>query len=417
MSLPITSLLSHLSKADKNTAERLLREVGRRFYSGTSGTTFRAVKDLRPKSCSTSTTASTPAAATQTVARASRTKLPSVETIAARESARRQKLLLATLGLVVGHGISIYGYLKVERVPLPGTEIEVNLAPLLGFAAYMAVTRARGGVVFYILGQGMLTCATLGTSVMYMSNWVEERTPALGQNDIPDLLQLLNDLRAQTPPPARLDLTSGHITQTTGADAAIIVALRTFYASFFGEGTEGLTKARFAKFLEGDIDLEKELQLPGGINITKHSLIDSHVHMLDAVFRFMDYDGDGTVGFREFALAALMFWAARDGNTQAQQVVMFKLMDADMNGKITKEELEPWVELLHSHGSIPKEDLTVRAWHLLYFRDVTPKELAKRYIKEFDTDRDGAINLAEFARMSAKFTFSNVFEAMIERKH
>ena len=93
---------------------------------------------------------------------------------------------------------------------------------------------------------------------------------------------------------------------------------------------------------------------------------------------------------------------------------MFKLMDTDRSGKIGLAELEPWVKLLEKHKCIKEEEKTVRSWHLLAFRDVDARELAGIYMKEVDTNRDGEIDMGEFARMSVKFQFDKVFDDMIE---
>jgi len=334
-------------------------------------------------------------------------------TVAARRSARQRQNALAYAGVVIGHGITMYGYLTWDRVPIPGTEIETNVSPGLGYLAYAAITRGSGGVgsiLFYIVGQALMSVVSVGSIGFLGSRWVAERTPTIGPDDIPDMLQLLTQLRAGTPEATKVDLTSGHITQTPGMDTAIIGGLRAFFACFEEQG--GMTKQSLRDFLANES--KEPPKLPVGIPLMRTMLSAGNGKIVDQLFRLMDYDDDGKVTFREFGFSALMTWAAMDGNPQAQQVVMFKLMDKDSDGKISKSELVPWVELLSKNGGIKEDELTVRCWHLLAFRDIGPQELANRYFSQFDKDSDGFITLEEFAQLSTKFTFSKVFDTMLQ---
>jgi len=328
-------------------------------------------------------------------------------------SLRKRKLGLAVAGCTVGHGITLFSYLNFDRIEVG--DFEVNMAPAGGFIAYMAITQGTGGLIFYILGQMVCTGMSAVAAMFAVRQWITERNPELGSSDTPDLLKLLGDLRATTPPPTKMDPTGGHITQMGAVDDAVVVGLRSVYALFSAPGTGGMTREKLTRFLKGDKTMEEEMLMPHGKPFKRENLTESQFKMLDIVQRCADVDENGEISFRSFAFSAIIYWAARDGNPQAQQVVMFKVMARNGNtNKIGVKELEPWMKLLEKHNLIKEEDKTTRAWHLLAFRDVDAKELAQIYMKQVDTRRNGEIDMGEFARMSVKWNFSLVFEDMID---
>jgi len=326
---------------------------------------------------------------------------------------RRKQLAVATLGVAVGHGVTIGGYLNLD--PLDLGAVQINLAPGLGFLSYMALTRGSGGIIFYILGSTVATGVTLAGAIMLTVNWIDQRTPGLGKNDTDDLYKLLADLRMQTPPPTKME--AGHISTMAWADHAVVAGIRAMYSLFSAPGSPGMTRDLVRKFLSGELDGEAAgLVLPTGKVFTREMLTPYKAKMLAIVNEIADAEEDGVISYRAFAFAACIQWAAHDGNPQAQQVVMFKLLKGGTSGYVTPAGLEPWVRLLLKHNLIPENDLTVRSWHLLAFRDVAAQELAYMYASDCDVTGRGKINMEEFARMSVKFKFTPIFEEMVEAR-
>merc|ERR1712205_195684 len=115
------------------------------------------------------------------------------------------------------------------------------------------------------------------------------------------------------------------ITATMGMDIAIVGFLRAFYTLFCSdEGQRGMTREGIKSFLRG----ETHGSLPFGFEVRGEKLTPAVLRMLAQVSGYVESDAQtGESTFRNFAFASLMLWAAPDGNTKAQQVVMFKIMD------------------------------------------------------------------------------------------
>lgn len=323
---------------------------------------------------------------------------------------RKKQLAVATLGVAVGHGVTVAGYMNLPPVDLGA--VQINVSPGMGFLAYMAMTRGSGGIIFYVLGQCVATGLTLAGAVLLVSTWIDGRTPGLGKDDTGDLYKLLSDLRMQTPPPTKIE--AGHISTMAWADHAVVAGLRAIYSLFSAPGSAGMTRERIRKFLAGELDGEAEgLVMPTGKVFDREMLTPHKATMLSVAAEIADADEAGSISYRAFAFAACIFWAAQDGNPQAQQVVMFKLLDRDKSGYLTPTALEPWVRLLLKYKLVPENDLTVRSWHLMAFRDVAAHELGSIYSSQCDVTGRGKINMEEFARMSVKFKFTPVFEEMV----
>lgn len=104
----------------------------------------------------------------------------------------------------------------------------------------------------------------------------------------------------------------------------------------------------------------------------------------DFVFQLYDLNGDGKIGYEEFQLIVTVM---NEGSTEQKMEEIFRVLDSDRNGFITKEEITK---------------LVVTLYHLLPAKDraqlSTVDSLVEGLIREADSDLNGVITQEELTR-------------------
>jgi len=127
----------------------------------------------------------------------------------------------------------------------------------------------------------------------------------------------------------------------------------------------------------------------------------------DGAFRVIDVDNNGEIKASEFVEAVLLVLAVANASvsdaTMLQQLA-FRVVDEDGDGLISQKELQLWVERAFRHNTLPLgAQFEPRGpFGLFGTRTLTPAKLSKKWLREADGDRDGALSPAEFELLAPR---------------
>lgn len=142
--------------------------------------------------------------------------------------------------------------------------------------------------------------------------------------------------------------------------------------------------------------------------------------VVPGLFRVLDFDQSGDIGTHEFIRGALLLLATVQGaplDTPQLADLAFRVVDADGDGLVTVAELKKWVALALEHEVVDKE-LQSEArgpFGLFGVRMLTPEQLASKWLREADVDRDGKLLPDEFQILAPRLRIHRVIASMAGR--
>eukprot|EP00931_Biecheleriopsis_adriatica_P080412 TRINITY_DN53767_c0_g1_i1.p1 TRINITY_DN53767_c0_g1~~TRINITY_DN53767_c0_g1_i1.p1 ORF type:complete len:340 (+),score=65.66 TRINITY_DN53767_c0_g1_i1:94-1113(+) len=140
-------------------------------------------------------------------------------------------------------------------------------------------------------------------------------------------------------------------------------------------------------------------------------------HIAPAVFQVLNEDQDDSISAQEFLHGALVLLATVQGaplDTPQLAGLAFRVVNARADGLVTLPELTRWVTLSVEHGVTPPEALIEPRGPFGIFgvRQLTSAQLAKKWLREADSDRDGKLLPDEFAALAPRLRLHEVIGHM-----
>ncbi|CAJ1396294.1 unnamed protein product [Effrenium voratum] len=165
-----------------------------------------------------------------------------------------------------------------------------------------------------------------------------------------------------------------------------------------------------------DLALEVHSQAHGGRTdrVARARLV-RHLSQLiaPAVFRVLDFDQSGDIGTFEFLRGALLLLCTVQGaplDTPQLAELAFRVVDADGKGRVTHTDLARWVQLGVQEGVVEHELQLepVGPWGIFGTRTLTPQQLARKWVREADLDRDGTLRPEEFGLLAPRLRLHRI---------
>ena len=154
---------------------------------------------------------------------------------------------------------------------------------------------------------------------------------------------------------------------------------------------------------------------PEASHITAQKLCDTY----DAVFELLDQDANGKLTFKEFAsgmltIGALLQLPHKKFPSEAEKLdYTFTCMDVDESGYLELDELVAFARVIHNLGGLlPEEELHRRSW---WYSPLSAVGLAKGWLAACDTNRDGKIDRAEFAKLGPRLQLDRVIAKLMPK--
>lgn len=168
------------------------------------------------------------------------------------------------------------------------------------------------------------------------------------------------------------------------------------------------------------VDLALEMQSSGDEASRARTVREVSSLVVPALFRVLDFDESGDIGTHEFIRGALLLLATVQGaplDTPQLAELCFRVVDADGDGLVTREDLGRWVRRGVEQGVIGAERLVVAwgPWGLLGTRVLSPQQLADRWLREADLDQDGHLRPEEFQLLCPRLRIHRVIHGWAER--
>ncbi|CAK9099719.1 Calcineurin subunit B (Calcineurin regulatory subunit) (Protein phosphatase 2B regulatory subunit) [Durusdinium trenchii] len=141
--------------------------------------------------------------------------------------------------------------------------------------------------------------------------------------------------------------------------------------------------------------------------------------MVPGLFRVLDFDASGDIGTHEFLRGALLLLATVQGaplDTPQLAELAFRLADSDGDGYVTALELGRWVARAVEHGVLePELQMEPRGpFGLFGERRLEPAQLAAKWLREADLDRDGKLLPDEFRVLAPRLRLHRVISSMAQ---
>lgn len=184
--------------------------------------------------------------------------------------------------------------------------------------------------------------------------------------------------------------------------AGFVEAARAVFA-FYADATGVMTKAEFQSALHKMFDIALTWYGTTEDVFEQAAAVRKLVERVsEGAFRVIDEDADGAINASEFIGAVLLVLAVANGavsDASLLQRLAFRVVDEDGDGFISERELLHWVERAQRHGTLPPETWLEPCGPFGLFgkRVLTPAKLTRKWLREADVDRDGALSPDEFA--------------------
>ena len=165
----------------------------------------------------------------------------------------------------------------------------------------------------------------------------------------------------------------------------------------------------------GELGPVSSVSLVGYDKLSKEAVIRAFLEKLEAkyrtmagAFRAIDANGDGTVDAYEFTAAVLLVLASAQGasgeGSPRLRALAFRIVDEDADGRVGERELEAWVARALEHRVLRDgaDREPCGPFGLFGTRALSPRRLARKWLRRADADRDGHLSPEEFDEIAGE---------------
>ena len=178
------------------------------------------------------------------------------------------------------------------------------------------------------------------------------------------------------------------------------------------------TLSRDALVKPEKIKLLQKLAEQQGSNMTEEQL----KGVAEAIFELFDLDHNGVLTFEEFSFAFITSFALSmlskcpmtvdmfGGDEVARLDYVFACIDANSSGYLEKGELIAFIKVIRKLGGVLPDD--AKCSPKGHSGILGPTDLAEKWLKETDTNRDDKISRLEFSKLGPKLQIGKVLQQL-----